>query len=102
MSVHVASAVAAQREYAQELLDAFGQCCQVWGFSPVPRNFALVLGNSVRIWGILALAFIYPKFNYLNGILEHHAWQLWWYDHLVPSGCPALRASPAVAGFAIF
>ena len=44
----------------------------------------------------------YPKFNYLLGILEHHAWQFWWYDHLVPSGCPALRASPVVAGFAIF
>ena len=57
MSVHVASVVAVQQEYAQELLDAFKQCCQVWIFSPDPRNFALVLGNSVRIWGILALAF---------------------------------------------
>ena len=47
MSVRVASAVAAQREYAQELLDAFGQWCQICGFSPDPRNFALVLGNSV-------------------------------------------------------
>ena len=51
MSVHVASAVA-----AQDLLDAFKQCCQIWVFPPDPRNFALVLGNSVRVWGILALA----------------------------------------------
>ena len=49
MFVHVASVVAAQQEYAQDLLDAFKQCCQVWGFSPDPRNFALVLGNFVRI-----------------------------------------------------
>ena len=47
MSIHVASAVAAKQEYALELLDAFKQCCQVWSFSPDPRNFALVLGNSV-------------------------------------------------------
>ena len=32
------------------------QCCQGWGFSPDPRNFALVLRNSVRVWGILVLA----------------------------------------------
>ena len=31
-------------------------CCQGWCFSPDPRNFALVLGNSVRVCGILALA----------------------------------------------
>ena len=57
MSIHIASVVAAQQEYAQEFLDAFKQCCQVWGFSPDPRNFALVLENSVRVWVILALAF---------------------------------------------
>ena len=51
MSVHVAYAVATQ----QDLFDAFKQCSQVWGFSPDPRNFVLVLGNSVRVWGILAL-----------------------------------------------
>ena len=60
--------VAAQQEYAQDLFDAFKQCCQVWGFSPDPRKFTLVLGNSVRVWGILALAlnilcfFIYVGF----------------------------------------
>ena len=46
-------------------------------FSPGPRNSALVLGNSVRVWGILALEFKYPKFNYFNGVFEHHTWQLW-------------------------
>ena len=56
MSVHVASAVVVQQEDAQDLLDAFKQCCQGWGFSPDLRNFALVLGNSVRVWGSLALA----------------------------------------------
>ena len=95
------SAVAAQHEYVQDLLDAFRQCCQVWDFSPDPRNLALVLGNSVRVWGILACA-QYLMFIYLRAILEHFAWQLWWYNHLAPSGCPALRASPVVAGFAIF
>ena len=62
-------------------------------FPPDPRNSALVLGNSVRVWGILALVFKYPKYNYLNGSLEQPTWQLWWYDHLVPSGClaPALE-----------
>ena len=39
MSVHVASAVAAQREYAQELLGAVRQCCQVWSFSPRFEEF---------------------------------------------------------------
>ena len=61
MSVHVASAVAAQQEDAQDLLDALS-----------------------------------------SGILELFTWQLWWYGHLAPSGCPALRASPVVAGLAIF
>ena len=56
MSVHVASAVAAQQEDAQDLLDALSSVARVGGFSPDPRNFALVLGNFVRVWGILALA----------------------------------------------
>ena len=47
MSIHVASVVAAQREYALELLDAVRQCCQVGVFSPNSRNSALVLGNLV-------------------------------------------------------
>ena len=55
MSIHVASAVAAQREYALELLNAVRQCCQVGVFSPNSWNSALVLGNSVRVWGILTL-----------------------------------------------
>ena len=84
MSIHVASVVA-----AQELLDAVRQCCQVGVFPPDSRNSALILGNSVRVWRILTLAFRYPEFNYLYGLLEHHTWQLWWYDHLVQSGCPA-------------
>ena len=64
MSIHVASTMAAQREYAQELLDAVRQCCQVGVFPPDSRNSTLVLGNSVRAWGILTLAFSYPEFNY--------------------------------------
>ena len=56
MSVLVAFAVAAQQEDAQDLLDSFKQCCQGWGFSPDLRNFALLLGNFVRVWGILTLA----------------------------------------------
>ena len=47
MSIHVASEVAAQRGYAQELLDAFRQCCRFFFFYPDSRNSALVLGNSV-------------------------------------------------------
>ena len=74
----------------------------------------LVLGNSVRVWGISTLAFRYPEFHSLFGLLVHRTGQLWWYDHLVQSGCPApvlevlggqaqtLRTSPAVAGFSIF
>ena len=31
--------VAAQREYAQELLGGGRQCCQVWGFSPRFKEF---------------------------------------------------------------
>ena len=68
VSVYVAYAVAVQQEYAQDLFDAFKQCCQVWGFPPDLRNFTLVLGNSVCVWGILALAlnilcfFIYVGF----------------------------------------
>ena len=58
-------------------------------FPPDLRKSALVLGNSVRVWGISALALRYSKFNYFSGILEYHTWQLCWYDHLVPSGCPA-------------
>ena len=58
--------------------------------------------------------FRYPEFHYLFELLVHHTWQLWWYDHLVQSGCPlpvlevlagqvlTLRISPTVAGFAIF
>ena len=90
MSIHVASAVAVERNYAQELLDAVRQCCQVGVSSPDSRNSALVLGNSVRVWGILTLAFRYPEFNFVYGLLEHHTWQLWWFDHLVQSGCHAL------------
>ena len=46
MSIHVASEVAAQRGYAQELLDAFRQCCRFFFFFyPDSRNSALVLGN---------------------------------------------------------
>ena len=45
-SVRVASAVAAQREHAQELLGGARQCCQsecqAWGFSPDPSNSTLV------------------------------------------------------------
>ena len=52
MSIHVASAVAVQREYAQELLDAVRQCCQVGFFPTDSRNSALVLGNLVRVWVI--------------------------------------------------
>ena len=73
MSIHVAFAVAAQREYAQWFLDAVRQCCQVGVFPPDSRNSALVLGNSVRVWGISTLAFRYPEFNYLYGLLELHA-----------------------------
>ena len=41
-SIRIASAVAAQREHAQELLGGARQCCQVWGFSPDPRNSTLI------------------------------------------------------------
>ena len=102
MSVHVASAVAAQQEYVQELFDAFKQCCQVWVFFLRSEEFRSSSGEFSSSLGNFSSCVQYPKFNYLIGILEHHAWQLWWYDHLVPSGCPALRASPVVAGFAIF
>ena len=70
MSIHVASEVAAQRGYAQELLDAFRQCCRFFFFYPDSRNSALVLGNSVQVWGILTLAFRYPEFHYLFGLIS--------------------------------
>ena len=63
VSVHVASAVAAQQDDAQDLLDALSSVARV-GVFPQIRGFrasfgefcSLVLGNSVRVWGILALA----------------------------------------------
>ena len=39
---------------------------------------------------------------YFREFLEIFPWQLWWYGHLATSGCPARRALPVVAGFAIF
>ena len=39
---------------------------------------------------------------YFRGIFGLFPWQLWWCGHLAPSGCPALKASPAVAGLANF
>ena len=66
-----------------------GSVARLGFFPPDSRNSALVLGNSVRVWGILTLAFRYPEFNFLYGLLDHRTWQLWWYDHLVQSGCLA-------------
>ena len=55
MYVPVASAVATQQDGAQDLLDA-SAVLPGSGFFPRSGDFALVLGNSVRVWGILALA----------------------------------------------
>ena len=62
MSVHVASPVATRQEDAQDHLDALSSVARVVFFPPDPRNLALVLGDSVRVWGILALALnsLYP------------------------------------------
>ena len=70
-------------------------------FFPRSGDFALVLGNSVRVWGVLALAlkFLCSLFPW---IFELFPWQLWGCGHLAPSGCPALRASLAVAGLVNF
>ena len=37
--------MAVQREYAQELLDAVRQCCQVWSFSPRSEEFRASSGE---------------------------------------------------------
>ena len=68
-----------------------GSVARLGFFSPDLKNSALVLGNSVRVWGILTLVFRYPKFTFLYGLFDHHTWQLWWYVYLVQSGCPALE-----------
>ena len=68
-------------------------------FPPDPRNSSLVLGNSVRVRGILALEFKYPKYKLLKWNFRQPTWQLWWYDHLVLSGCPALEVLGGQAHF---
>ena len=88
VSVPVASAVAARQDNARVLLVALGSVAKVAVF-PSSVVFALVLGNSVRAWGIFMLAL------YIH-------WLLCWCGHFAPSACPALRASPAVAGLAYF
>ena len=88
VSVPVASAVAARQDNARFLLIALGSVAKVVVF-PSSVVFALVLGNSVRAWGIFALVLYIP-------------WLLCWCGHFAPSACPALRASPAVAGLAYF
>ena len=49
-----------QLDNAQGLVDALRSVAKVAVFSPDPRFFTLVLGNSVRDWGILALALGFP------------------------------------------
>ena len=44
----------------QDLVDALRSVAKVAFFSPDPRFFALVLRDSVRSWGILALALEFP------------------------------------------
>ena len=83
VSVPVASAVAAWQDNARVLLVA-----KVAVF-PSSVVFVLVLGNSVRAWEIFALVLYIP-------------WLLCWCGHFAASACPALKASPAVAGLAYF
>ena len=63
-SVRVASAVAAQWEHAQELLDGGRHYCQVWSFSPRSEEFRTSSGEFSSSLGILTLEFKYPKYNY--------------------------------------
>ena len=60
VSLPVVYAVAAQQGVAQVLVVAFGSVAKIAFFSPHPRIFALVLGNSVSAWGIVALAPLLP------------------------------------------
>ena len=46
--IPVASAVAAQQDNAQDLVDALRSVAKVAVFSPDPWFFTLVLGNSAR------------------------------------------------------
>ena len=60
MFIPVPSALVAQQVTAQDFVDALRNVAKVAVFSPNPWFFAFVLGNSVRDWGILALALEFP------------------------------------------
>ena len=60
VSLPVAYAMAARHDDARVLVVAFDSVAKVAVFSSHPRIIALVLGNSVRAWGILALAPLLP------------------------------------------
>ena len=53
---------------------------------------------SGEFWRLRSISYVL----YFREIFKLFTWQLWWCGHLAPSGCPALRASPAVAALAIF
>ena len=58
--IPVASVLVAQQDTVRDLVVALHSVAKVAIFSPNPRFFTLVLGNSVRGWGIFALALAFP------------------------------------------
>ena len=93
--IPVASALVAQQDTAQGLVDALHSVAQVAIFSPNPRSFppthcfCASFGEFCSWLGTFRACACIP-------------WLRWWCCLLTQSACPTLRMSPVVAGLAFF